>query len=70
MNPAHKNPTFRQGINLTKQPSCSSHSFPSPSLGGALEATGERRTKNMGFLEHEKEAPTGELQKIICVGFN
>lgn len=70
MNSVHKNPTFRQGIHLTNQPSCSSHSFPSALLGGELEATEERRTKNTDFLEREKEAPTGELQKIICVGFN
>jgi len=68
MNTEHKNPPFRQGTLLINQPSCLSHSSPSPLLGGELEATEEQRTKNMDFLEHEEEAPMGEMQKNHLCG--
>lgn len=63
MNPAHKNPSFRQGTHPINQPSCLSQSSLSPLLEGELEAMEEQRTKSIDFLEHEKEAPMGEMQK-------
>lgn len=75
INSVRKNPSFRQGTHFMNQPRCSSHSSPSHSLGEELEATAEQRTKNMDFLEHEKEAwelwEKWKKKKIkICVGFN
>lgn len=31
-------------------------------LGGELEAMAKQKTKNMGFLQREKEAPVGEME--------
>lgn len=51
VNPAHKNPSFRRGTHLTNQPTCLSHSSPSPLPGGELKAV------------EEQAAPMGEMQK-------
>lgn len=68
MNPMHRNLYFGRQTHLTNQSCCLSRSPPSPLLGGELEAVVEQRTENMGFLEHENEAPMAEMEENHLCG--